>query len=96
MAEGEPEPHRDRAFAVGHQLAGGVVDGRDMVGVEGVSQAQGVGGDAEPDAEHLRAHRVVPGNHDQQQRSPCDDVQQCDHAEDSGDPPPVTSTPSDG
>jgi hypothetical protein len=33
-------------LAVGHRLAGGVVDGGDVVGVEGVPYAGGVGDDA--------------------------------------------------
>ncbi len=49
VAEGEPEPDRQRsAAAVGEQLAGGVVDRGDVVGVEGVPQAEGVGEHAEP------------------------------------------------
>ena len=40
VAEGEEEPGGERPLAVGHQLAGGVVDGRDVVGVEGVPEAQ--------------------------------------------------------
>ena len=35
-----------------HQLAGGVVDRADVVGVEGVAQPERVGGDADADAEH--------------------------------------------
>ena len=58
--EGEPEADRQRALALGHQLAGGVVDRGDVVGVEGVPHPQGVGGDAEADAEDLmRADLVV-------------------------------------
>ena len=38
---------------VGHQLAGGVVDGGDVVGVEGVPHAERVRRHAEPDAEDL-------------------------------------------
>ena len=57
VAEGEPEADRQRPLALGHQLAGGVVDGGDVVGVEGVPHAEGVGGDAEADAEDLARRR---------------------------------------
>ena len=49
------KPTETGPLAVGHQLAGGVVDGGDVVGVEGVPHAEGVGGDAQADAEDLRA-----------------------------------------
>ena len=40
MAEREKEPDGDGALAFLHQLARHVVDGRDMVGVDGVAQAE--------------------------------------------------------
>ena len=43
VAEREEEPDADRPLAVLHQLAGGVVDGRDVVGVDGVAEPEGVG-----------------------------------------------------
>ena len=51
VAEGEEEPGAQRALAVGHQLAGGVVDGGDVIGVEGVPDAEGPGGEGHPEAE---------------------------------------------
>ena len=39
MAEGEEEPDRDGAAALMHQLAGDVVDGGDVVGVDGMAEA---------------------------------------------------------
>jgi len=39
VADGEPEADRDGTLAVRHQLARGVVDGGDVVGVEGVPHA---------------------------------------------------------
>ena len=53
VAEGEEEAAAQRAFAVRHQLAGGVVDAGDVVGVEGMPEPQEPGGDghAEPHAE---------------------------------------------
>ena len=43
MAQGEEEPDAERPLAPLHQVAGGVVDGRDVVGVEGVAQPEAVG-----------------------------------------------------
>ena len=43
MADGEEEADTDRALALLHQLAGDVVDGRDVVGVDGVAQAEAIG-----------------------------------------------------
>ena len=42
MAEREKEADADRAFALLHQLAGDIVDGRDVIGVHGVAQAEAV------------------------------------------------------
>ena len=42
MPHGEEEADGDRALAVLHQLARHVVDGRDVIGVDGVPQAQAV------------------------------------------------------
>src|SRR5207248_9680639 len=42
-AQGEEEAHADRLAALLERLAGGVVDGRDVVGVEGMAQAERVG-----------------------------------------------------
>ena len=57
VAEGEEEAAAQGAFAVGHELAGGVVDAGDVVGVEGVPEPQEPGGDgdAQPDAESAAA-----------------------------------------
>ena len=54
MAEREEEAHRDRPLAFGHQFARDIVDGRDMVGVDGVAQPQRIG-------QHggCQQHRVV-------------------------------------
>src|SRR5262245_14058276 len=42
MAEREEEADADGSLAVLHQLARGIVDGRDMVGIDGVTQAKAV------------------------------------------------------
>ena len=46
VPEREEEADAERPLAVGHQLARGVVDRADVVGVERVAQAERVGGDA--------------------------------------------------
>src|SRR5258707_5846828 len=43
MAQGEEEPNGDGSLSILHQLAGYVVDGRNMVGVDGMAQAKGIG-----------------------------------------------------
>ena len=68
------------AGVVGHQLAGGVVDGRDVVGVERVPQAERVRQDADADGEDrvVPAEVVVVGHHEAEQHAEADDVQQDD------------------
>ena len=95
VAQGEPEADRQRALALVHQLAGGVVDRRDVVGVEGVPHAQGVGGHADADAEGLGAEAVVLGRDDRHQGEPADDVQRHDERAPSrraGSTPPGSSS----
>ena len=72
VAEAEPEADAHRALAVGHQLAGGVVDGRDVVGVEGVPHAEGVRREAEADAEDRAADLVVVRGDDPDQQPPAE------------------------
>ena len=55
VAEGEPETGTDRRSALAHELAGGVVDRGDVVGVEGVPDAEHVGGQADADPEDAGA-----------------------------------------
>ena len=43
MAKREKQADSDRAAAFLHQFAGHIVDGRDVIGVEGVPQAKTVG-----------------------------------------------------
>ena len=43
MPQRKEEADEHRLFAILHQLASDVVDGRDMVGIERVAQAEGVG-----------------------------------------------------
>ena len=63
MAEREIEPERDRPLALLHQLAGGVVDGGDMVGIDGVAQPEAVGEEAGGEQDRM----VVEGDHAQTQ-----------------------------
>ena len=43
VPEREEEPHGDRPLSVLHELPCGVVDRRDVVGVDGVPETEGVG-----------------------------------------------------
>ncbi len=47
------KPDRDRPLAVRHELAGGVVDRGNVIGIERVPHAQRVRRQTEPDAQHL-------------------------------------------
>jgi hypothetical protein len=51
VAQGEEEPHAERALVVVDQLARGVVDGGDVIGVERVAHPEGVGQYARADTE---------------------------------------------
>ena len=72
MPEGEEEPDAERASALGGELAGGVVDGRDVVRVEGVAQPERVRGDPEPQPEHTpsREREVMRHDEHEQQEEP--------------------------
>src|SRR5215207_3577013 len=48
MPEREPEAHRERTLVIRHELAGGVVDGGNVVGIEGMPHPQRVSGQPEP------------------------------------------------
>ncbi len=80
VAQREPEADRQRALALAHQLAGGVVDGGDVVGVEGVPHAERVRGEPHAGAEDLAADVVVLGRDDREQGEPADHVQREDEA----------------
>ena len=72
VPEREEIPGADRLLPLVHQLAGRVVDGRDVVGVEGVTQPQGVGEHGDADTEAL----VVPGDHKGDEHAEAHDVEQ--------------------
>jgi hypothetical protein len=105
VAEGEPEAHRERPpaarrAAVGEQLAGGVVHRGDVVGVEGVPQAEAVGQQADADAEHLAVAEAQVGRGDRaEEDAEAHDVQQHDDGahRQQGDPlGPVQRGPEGG
>jgi len=77
MPEREPEADAQGSFALVHQLAGGVVDRRDVVGVERVSEPQRVreAGHADPEA------LVVRRDDEQDEHGEPDDVQRGDRDE---------------
>ena len=52
-------PTLERPLTVGHQLARGVVDRADVIGVERVAQTERVGGDPDADPEHAAARAEV-------------------------------------
>ena len=65
VAECEEESDAERALASGHQPPGRVVDRRDVVGIEGVADAQRVGGDPYADAERSGRTEAVSGRSDE-------------------------------
>jgi len=85
VPEGEEEPDRERALAVGHELAGGVVDGGDVVGVEGVAQAEPPRG--EPDADPQ--HGGVPRRHDEEEHAESEHVQAGDDGREATETRPL-------
>jgi hypothetical protein len=73
VTEGEPEPDAQRALAFLHQLAGRVVDRRDVIGIERMPQPERVGRHPDPDRERARPAEAVPVR--------CDQRDQCHEAE---------------
>ena len=85
VPEREEEPDAQRALAVVHQLARRVVDRRDVVGVEGVAQAERVGGDPDADAEGAAVPEVVVVRRDDgEQQEEADAVQGGDRRGEDG------------
>jgi hypothetical protein len=89
VAQGEEEPHRQRSLALTGQLAGGVVDGRDVIGVERVPHAQGVGQRPGAHAEHRRLADVVVAAQGGGQHPPADHVQPDDRGDHAAEPGPL-------
>ncbi len=66
MAEREEQADADRALTLLHQLAGDIVDGGDVVGIDGVAQTEAIGqkGGAEQHRVVVEAdHRRQPSQH---------------------------------
>ena len=77
VAEREEVADAERLLSLVHQLAGGVVDRRDVVGVEGVAQPERVGQHRHADAQAL----VVAGDDEDDEDPEPDDVEQQDGGE---------------
>ena len=71
VAEGEEEPDRHWSLAFGHELSRRVVDGRNVVGVEGVAHAEGVGEEASAQANGcpLTTGDVVVGSEHEERKA---------------------------
>ena len=82
MAQREPEPGGLGAPTVPNEFACGVVDHRDVIGVEGMSNAEQVGGESHPDIEHsLRSEAEVLRNHRDDQHPPPHQVETSHHVD---------------
>jgi len=80
VAKAEPEPNAERPLVLAHELAGRVVDGRNVIGVEGVPHTEGVCRDAQSHTHELSTDGEAARGHEADQHSPADDVQQQDEA----------------
>ena len=90
VPEREEEADAERPLALLHELARGVVDGRDVVGVEGVAHAQRVG--REPDAGGegaAGAEAEVVRDDDPEEQAEADDVQADDRGGQATSPRPL-------
>src|SRR5665811_1805676 len=77
MPQGEPEPHRHGTTAEGDQSPGGVVDGSNVVDVEGVPDPKHIGADSETEQESGVAAGTGLVRQDQdKKRSPAGDVKE--------------------
>jgi len=75
MPEGEIKTHRGRSPVFRHQFAGSIVDGRDVIGIEGMPHTEHVGEQGEADSKDAATHQIV-GRHDQREQcAESDDVQ---------------------
>ncbi len=75
MAQGEEQPDAGGLAALADQLACGVVDGGDVVGVEGVPQPENVGGESQSDTEDFPVDVEVARDDEDEQRSERQHVQ---------------------
>ena len=90
VAEREPEAGAERAGALADELARGVVDDRDVVGVERVARTEEERGQTDADSEDARvAEAELLRRHGEQQDTPAEDVEP-DHRRHQADQcPPV-------
>ena len=84
MPEREEESDAQRPAAVGHPLAGGVVDRRDVVRVERVAQAERVRGQPDPHPVDAGAAEAEVSWHDEQKRAEPNDMKCQDRDAKSG------------
>lgn len=66
MAQAKPRPDTNRALARGDQAPGHEVDGADVVGIEGMAEAEGVGEDGGGNERGVEAEDDPDGSPDQQ------------------------------
>ena len=91
VTEREPEAGAERAGALTDQLARGVVDDRDVVGVERVPRAEEECGQTDPDPEDAGvAEAELLRRHGEQQDTPAEDVEP-DHRRHEADQRPAVA-----
>ena len=86
VTEGEREPDAERSLAVADQLAGRVVDRRDVVGVERMAHPKRVGQDTGAESKDLRLRDVQVSAQRRGQQRPADHIQRDDHRRHRGQP----------
>ena len=97
VAQGKPETCGQRPRALADQLAGGVVDYGDVVGVERMPHPEQVGRHPESDAEDARrSQRDVLRRHPEDQHAPAKYVERQDNTAHRGDRRPIRSVESAG
>lgn len=85
VAEGEPEAGAVSLPVLTHELSGGVVDRRDVVGIEGMPDSKQERCGAHPDPEDTgAAQRVSLRDDHEEQHTPADDVEQDHHGDHRG------------
>ena len=94
MSEGEVIAHAERSLAVVDQFPGGVVDGSNVVGVEGMSHTQGVGEHACSQTEQTRLRYVEMVVRSRRDQTPSDHVEGDDGEGHSPDGEPLPGTQS--
>src|ERR1700722_12576593 len=88
MTETEEEADAQRPLLLVHELARGVVDGRDVIGVEGVTHPERVGEDPRAHTEDLGLADPVVMAESQGQHGPAHDMESDDRDGHTADPNP--------